>query len=105
MFTENIVLCGANSYDKKFYLNDQFSMLPDQVKNELKILCVLFTEDIGGIFTLEFDEQGKLNFKVQFEENDLLFDEIGCELKIKQLRNENVELLESIETYYKVFQN
>lgn len=102
MGEKNIVLCGANSYDKKYYLNDNFSLLPEHIKNELKILCVLFTADIGGILTLEF-ENAKLCFKVQREDNDLLFDEIGCELKIKQLRIDKQELLESLETYYKVF--
>lgn len=33
----------------------------------------------------------------------LLFDDIGCGLKIKQLRTEKRELLEALEMYYKVF--
>lgn len=103
MVSGGVVLCGANSYEKKFYFNDDFAILPESVKNELKIMCVLFTEEVGGILTLEYDEKGTLNFNVQREENDLLFDEIGCELKIKQLRNDKLDLLQSLETYYKVF--
>ena len=52
---QNVVLCGANSYDQKYYLNQEFSALPDAVKQELQIMCVWFTEDIGGILTLEFE--------------------------------------------------
>ena len=103
MYQENIVLCGASAYEKKFYLNDNFEGLPDQIKDELKILCVLFTEDVGGVLTLEFDDDGNLNLSVSADENDVLFDEIGSALKIKQLRNQKRDLFEALETYYKVF--
>ena len=74
-----------------------------QIKDELKIMCVLYTEDVGGILELEFDEEGNLNLKVTADEGDLLFDEIGSVLKIKQIQQEKVELLESLEMYYRVF--
>ena len=100
---ENVVLCGSNYYEQKYYLNPDFDNLPDRVKDELKIMCVLFTEDIGGILTLEFEEDGTLEFKTICDEYDVLYDEIGCGLKIKQLQNEKRELLESLEMFYKVF--
>ena len=43
MEQENLVLCGANSYEQKYYLNQQFSGLPEQVRQELQIMCVLYT--------------------------------------------------------------
>ena len=42
---EKIVLCGANAYDKKYYFNQQFNKIPDSIKDELHIICVLFTEE------------------------------------------------------------
>ena len=66
-------------------------------------MCVLFTEDVGGILTLEFDEDGKLQFKTEALEADARFDEIGSALKIKQIQSEQRELLESLEMYYRVF--
>ena len=99
---ENLVLCGANSYVEKYYFNEQFSGLPEAVKQELQIMCVLFTEDIGGVLILEFTPEGSLEFRVEAEENDYLFDEIGSALKIKQYQTEKRELLESLELYYKV---
>ena len=60
---EEVVLCGASAYNKKFYLNQDFKGLPDSIKDELKIMCVLFTEDIGGIFQVVFDEDGNLEFR------------------------------------------
>ncbi|WP_024347141.1 DUF6145 family protein [Lacrimispora indolis] len=100
---DNVVLCGANSYEQKYYFNQQFSSLPESVKQELQIMCVLYTEDVGGILVLEYDEEGTLEFKVTAEEGDYLFDEIGSVLKIKQYRKEKRELLEALEMYYRVF--
>lgn len=103
MYQKNIVLCGASAYEQKYYFNRDFSSLPEHVKKELQILCVLFTEDVGGILTLEFDEDGNLQFKTEALEADARFDEIGSALKIKQLQQEKRELLESLELYYRVF--
>ena len=100
---DSTVLCGANSYVEKYYLNEQFSGLPESIKQELQIMCVMYTEDIGGIILLEFMPDGRLQFKVEAEENDYLFDEIGSVLKIKQYQEEKKDLLESLELYYRVF--
>ncbi len=100
---ENTVLCGANSYVEKFYFNERFAGIPEGVKEELKAACVLFTEDVGGALMLEFTPEGRLLFRVEAEENDYLFDEIGSALKIKQYQKEMRELLESLEAYYKIF--
>lgn len=100
---EKIVLCASNSYEKKYYLNPDFEALPEQIKNELKIMCVLYTEEIGGILALKYEEDGALVFEVSSEENDFMFDEIGSRLKIKELQQTKSELLQSLELYYKVF--
>lgn len=98
-----IVLCGANSYEQKFYLNEEFSSLPQGIQDELKIICVTYTEDIGGILTMEFEEDGSLFLRYAADDADYLFDEIGAGLKIRQIQTERRELLESLELYYKVF--
>lgn len=103
MYQDNIVLCGSSNYEQKYYLNPDFESLPEPIQRELQIMCVLYTEDIGGILTLEFDEAGNLQFVTRADEGDLLYDEIGSVLKIKQLREERRELLESLEMYFKVF--
>ena len=83
-YEDDVVLCVSNAYEKKFYMNPDFNGLPDHIKKELKIMCVLFTEDVGGIMMLEYDE-------------------IGAALKIKQIRNEKADLLQALELYFKVF--
>ena len=103
MYDEKIVLCGANSYEQKFYLNPDFEALPESIKNELKIMCVLYTVVVGGALQLVFDENGELCFEVSSEENDFFFDEIGSHLKIKEIQRTKEELLEALQIYYKVF--
>ena len=103
MYDDKVVLCGANSYERKYYLNPDFDALPENVKQELQIMCVLYTEDVGGILTLVFEEDGELCFEVTSRESDFAFDEIGSHLKIKELQRTKRELLESLQLYYKVF--
>lgn len=100
---DNVILCASSAYEEKYYLSEQFQKLPESIKEELQIMCVLYTADVGGILTLEFDEEGNLLFNVTAEEGDLLFDEIGSVLKVKQLQNDKKELLEALELYYKAF--
>ena len=78
-------------------------MLPESIKQELNIMCVLYTEDVGGILMVLYDEDGNLELRVDHEENDFSFDEIGSVLKIKQLQQTKQELFESLELFYKVF--
>ena len=103
MFDEEVVLCASSAYEKKFYLNEEFSRLPEDIKNELKIMCVLFTEEVGGILELVFDEEGNLLFRTDADENDLLYDDIACGMLIKKMQYEKRERLESLEMFYRVF--
>ena len=103
MFDGEVVLCASSAYEKKFYLNEEFSRLPEDIKNELKIMCVLFTEEVGGILELVFDEEGNLLFRTDADENDLLYDDIACGMLIKKMQYEKRELLESLEMFYRVF--
>lgn len=102
---DNKVLCGASYYEQKFYLNPVYEVLPEQVKQELKILCVLFVQDVSGIIMLEFDEDGNLQIMVTARDDDMYFDEIGSELKIKQIQKEKEELFRQLEEYYHAVSN
>lgn len=102
MSKSEITLCASNAYHKKFYLNEKFQGLPEAIKEELQIMCVLYTEDVGGILELIFDEDGNLEFRTSYEEGDFFYDEIGSVLKIKQYQNVKRELLEALETYYRI---
>lgn len=99
---EKIVLCGANAYEKKYYFNKQFAAIPQSIQDELHIMCVLFTEEVGGIFALAFEEDGDLVLETDAAEEDYLYDEISSGLLIREIRNKKQELLESLSLYYRV---
>ena len=103
--SKEVVLCVSNAYQKKFYLSENFKGLPQSIKDELKIMCVLYVHDVGGILTLVFEEDGELCFEVTSQEGDPMFDDIGSQLKIKQIQHdeEKQELLNQLQLYYKVF--
>ncbi len=97
------ILCGSSSYEEKFYLNPRFANLPESIREELQIMCVSLTAEVGGIFTIEFEENGELFLSTFATEGDLLYDEIGAHLKVKQLQYDKSELLEGLEMYYQSF--
>ena len=80
-----IVLCGANAYEKKYYFNEKFNGIPESIKEELHIICVLFTEEVGGVFTIVFEEDGSVSLETDAYEEDILYDEISSGLLNKSI--------------------
>lgn len=99
---EEIVICGANAYEEKYFFNPVFDKIPDSIKDELKIICVLFTEEVGGIITLGFDEEGELKIMTQAADEDYLYDEIASGLLVSKIRATRQELFESLNLFYRV---
>ena len=100
---ENTVLCGANSYKEKYYFNPAFAALPEDIKKELQIMCVTYTEEAGGIITMEFGPEGDLQFKTMVDDGDIYFDEIESGIIISRMQKEKSELFQQLELFYKVF--
>ena len=107
---KRIVLCGANAYEQKYYFNEQFKGIPQAIQEELHIICVLFTQEAGGIFTIVFEEDGsvdksgrKKRMTTNAEEDDITYDEITSGLLIREIRRNRQELLESLQLFYRVF--
>ena len=89
------VLCCANAQSMKYYFNeDEYGILPDEVKDELKIMLVSYCADVGGIIMLSFNDENKLHIQVM---NPI--DEIGSELLIGRIQRENAELFEKLEEF------
>ena len=97
------VLCGANAYEMKYYFNEQFDGIPESVKNELHILCVLFTEEVGGVFTVSFEEDGNVVLETNADDDDIYYDEVSSGLMVAEVRRRRQELFESLQLYYRVF--
>ena len=98
-----IVLCGANAYEQKYYFNKDFDKIPQSIKDELHIICVLFTQEAGGIFTIVFEEDGSVSLETNADEDDITYDEITSGLLIGEIRRKRQELFESLQLYYRVF--
>ena len=96
------VLCAASAYEQKYYFNPEFDILPEDVKNELQIMCVLFTKDCGGIFSVIFDEDGDIILKAEANEFDAGYDEISAGLIVKRMEVEKSELLGQLKLFYDV---
>ena len=56
-----VTLCVSNGYKKKFYLNENFNQLPQSIRDELKIMCVLYTEDVEEFLSLFLMRTERLN--------------------------------------------
>ena len=105
MDTSKVILCGANSYEQKYYFNEKFAKIPESIQEELHIICVLFTEEVGGAFMIGFDEDGSVMLITDANEDDILYDEIGAGLLVKEVQKRKSELFESLEMFYKTFIN
>lgn len=100
---ERIVLCGASSYEQKYYFNKIFDKIPQSIQDELHIMCVLFTEEVGGVITFVFEPDGSLSIETEAAEDDFMYDEISSGLLVSKIRSTRQELLESLDLYYRVF--
>lgn len=101
---DKVVLCGANAYEKKYYFNERFRAIPDAVQKELHILCVLFTEEVGGVFTIAFDEDGEIVMETDAAEEDLGYDEVSSGLMVAEVRRRRQELFEALRLYYRIYE-
>ncbi len=96
-----VVLCAASAYEQKYYFNGSFSRIPGEVKDQLHIICVLFTEDIGGIIMFVFDKEGELHIRTQAKDSDYNYDEIGAALEVKEIQRQRRDMLNGLELYYR----
>jgi len=101
MSEQRMILCGANAYDKKYYFNEAFKQIPKSIQEELHIICVLFTEEVGGIFTIVFEPDGGISLETDADENDAYYDEISSGLLVKEIRRKREELFGSLSLYYR----
>ncbi len=98
-----IVLCGSNAYEKKYYFNPLFDSVPESVKEELHIICVLFTEEAGGVFLIVFEPDGSISMETEAAEEDILYDDITAGLLVSEIRRHRQTLFEELQLFYRVF--
>ena len=98
---ELIILCGANAYEEKYYFNPLFDRIPESVKEELRTICVLFTQEAGGILTIGFTPDGDVTIQTRAEEEDITYDEISAGLLVGEIRRKRAQLLEELSLFYR----
>lgn len=103
MEEKKTVLCAANAYEQKYYFNEQFNGIPESIREELRILCVLFTQEVGGVFDIAFEEDGSIVLETNADEDDITYDEVSSGLLVGEIRRRRQELFESLQLYYRVF--
>lgn len=100
--TEKKVLAAASCQEQKYYLEPEFSALPESIQEEIRVICVLLAQKLNCTFLMGF-EDGELYFETVRNADDCDFDEIGAELEIKRVQREQKELLRAIELWYAVY--
>lgn len=97
-----ITIIVSNSYNKKFYLDKNLNKLPNEIKNEIKILFVKFTEKYGGIIEVIFDKiNSDLIFRTYKNDNDFDYDEINVNYKMSKMQKDNEQLFLNIALFCK----
>ena len=103
MYQDRVVLCASSAYTKKFWFNEDFKTLPEPIQQELKIICVLFTEDVGGVLSLEYEEDGTLVLKEEEMKGIISMMKLVVFLKNKGNTKDESRVIGILELYYKVF--
>lgn len=93
------ILCAAKNTDfKGFALNPEFQKLPDEIKEKLRKICAEFVENVGGVFVIQFEEDGTPEFVTEEPS-----DETGAERRIRKLQKEEAEFWVQLRLFYRIF--
>jgi len=95
-----IVLAAASFYKKSYYFNNDFSSLPTEVQQELRIFLTKTAEYIQGNICLGFYEEGQVFLEASGHEDDFDYDEIAAKYEVNRLIKDKKEFLNSLQLYY-----
>lgn len=103
-YMEKNILISASHYKQKYYENPLYEELPAEIRNEMRVLCIMLAEKLHGIITLGFHTNGDVFLEVFPEEGDYEHDEIGAQLEIKEVEEENAETFKRMKLWYLMYQ-
>lgn len=98
------IFISASYYKQKYYANPQYEGLPAEIRNEMRVLCIMLAEKLHGIITLGFYPNGDVFLNVTPEEGDHEHDEIGAQLEIKDVEKENADTFKKMKLWYLMYQ-
>lgn len=100
MKKENLI--SVSPYVQKYYINEAFSDLPEDIKETLRAKLAVIAEKTHAIISLGFNEKGEIVLEYKYEDLSYV-DEIGVELRMKKFQQEEGELLKSIKVWYMIY--
>ena len=100
---ENKIVAVASFVEQKYFLEPEFQGLPQEIRDEIKAICVSLAQKLGCTFLMRIYADGKIYFETVKGEDDFNFDEIGAELEIKEINRKKQELFKAIKLWYRVF--
>ena len=83
---------------KYFFNEEKYGILPSGVKDELKVILVKYCSDVGGTIVFSFSEDNKLLITTLEP-----IDDIGAEMKVKEMQKNNSELFAQLELFAENF--
>lgn len=96
------VLISISPYVQKYYINEKFKNLPEDIKETLRAKLAVIAEKSNAIISLGFNPNSDIYLEYKYE--DLSYtDEIGMELRIKKFQQEEAEMLKAIKTWYVIY--
>lgn len=98
------IFISATYYKQKYYTNPEFEGLPVEIRNDMRVLCIMLAEKLHGVITLGFHPSGDVFFEIEPEDGDLEYDEIGARLELKEIEEENKEKFKTMKLWYLMYQ-
>lgn len=97
-----IPIIVSNSYIKKYYIDERLTSLPKEIRDNLKIAFVKFTEEVGGVLQVVFDNENyEIFLTIDKSDDDIVFDEIDAKYKLSKIEKENEKVFDDIATFCK----
>ena len=95
---EKKLLITVSPYVQKYYINDEFKDLPEDIKETLRAKIAVIAEKANAIISLGFSENMEVYMEYKYEDLSYM-DEIGMGLRFKKFQQEEKELLKSLKTF------
>ncbi len=93
----NKTILAAASFEKqKYYINPEFLQLPNDVKKEVRDMCIVMAQKLMCTFVIGFFDDGNMYF--DFVKTDDAFD-----FDTQSFKNEKAELIKSLKMWYMLF--
>lgn len=96
------LLISVSPYVQKYYLNETFKGLPQDIIDTLRAKLAVMAEKSQAIISLGFNEEANIYMEYKYE--DLSYtDEIAMELRMKKFQQEEQELMKALKMWYMIY--